>query len=158
MFLWIHDTRCEAKLISAEFLILGDDLSVWDFQSSLTFPWLLMIFQSSMTFHDFSRKFYFSRFSRPCRNPDRSWAWQIVPIFYTVMQYYKQYHEYGVIIILLWKPLKSKDRQFDKSVVTGSTANCHYNTLRCLHLWQSCQIYNLSSSLLRFHCCCPSKQ
>ena len=36
------------------------------FLSSMTFPWLLMIFQSSMTFHDFSRKFYFSRFSRPC--------------------------------------------------------------------------------------------
>ena len=39
------------------------------FLSSMTFPWLLMIFQSSMTFHDFSRKFYFSRFSRPCGNP-----------------------------------------------------------------------------------------
>ena len=39
----------------------------------MTFPWLLMIFQSSMTFHDFSRKFYFSRFSRfsrPCGNPE----------------------------------------------------------------------------------------
>ena len=49
------------------------DLSVWDFLSSMTFPWLLMIFQSSMTFHDFSRKFYFSRFSRfsrPCGNPE----------------------------------------------------------------------------------------
>ena len=49
--------------------MLGDDLSVWDFLSSMTFPWLLMIFQSSMTFHDFSRKLYFSRFSRPCGNP-----------------------------------------------------------------------------------------
>ena len=49
------------------------DLSVWDFLSSMTFPWLLMIFQSSMTFHDFSRKLYFSRFSRfsrPCGNPE----------------------------------------------------------------------------------------
>ena len=39
---------------------------------SKTFPWLLMIFQSSMTFHDFSRKFHLSRFSRPCGNPDWS--------------------------------------------------------------------------------------
>ena len=72
MLLWIHDTGCEAKLISAKFLMLGDDLSVWNFLSSKTFPWLLMSFQSSMTFHDFSRKFYFSRFSqfsRPCGNP-----------------------------------------------------------------------------------------
>ena len=70
---WIHDTGDEAKVISVKFLMLGDDLSVWDFQSSMTFPWLLMIFQSSMTFHDFSRKFYFSRFSRfsrPCGNPE----------------------------------------------------------------------------------------
>ena len=67
--LWIHDTRCEAKLISAKFVMLGDDLSVVDFLSSMTFPWLLMIFQSSMTFHNFSRKLYFSRFSRPCGNP-----------------------------------------------------------------------------------------
>ena len=74
MLLWIHDTRCEAKLISAKFLILGDDLSMRDFLSSMTFPWLLMNFQSSMTFHDFSRKFYFSMFSRlsrPCGNPDK---------------------------------------------------------------------------------------
>ena len=67
------------KLISVKFLMLGDDLSAWDFQSSMTFPWLLMIFQSSMTFHDFSRKFYFSRFSRfsrPCGNPDPyTWPW-----------------------------------------------------------------------------------
>ena len=76
MLLWIHDTRWEAKLISAKFLMLGDDLSVWDFLSSMTFPWLLMIFQSSMTFHDFSRKLYFSRFSRPCGNPE-SWYIQI---------------------------------------------------------------------------------
>ena len=48
---------------------ISDDLSVWNFLSSMTFPWLLTIFQSSMTFHDFSRKFYFSRFSRPCGNP-----------------------------------------------------------------------------------------
>ena len=41
----------------------------WFIVSSKTFPWLLMIFQSSMTFHDFSRKFCFSRFSRPCGNP-----------------------------------------------------------------------------------------
>ena len=68
MLLWIHDTRCEAKLISTKFLMLGDDLSVWYFLSSMTFPWLLMIFQSSMTFHGFSRKFYFSRSSRPCVN------------------------------------------------------------------------------------------
>ena len=54
---------------------------VWDFLSSMTFPWLLMIFQSSMTFHDFSRKFYFSRFSRfsrPCGNPDKT----ILCLFY----------------------------------------------------------------------------
>ena len=70
MLLWIHDSRCEAKLISTKFLMLGDDLSVWDFLSSMTFPWLLMIFQSSMTFHDFSRIFYFARFSRPCGNPE----------------------------------------------------------------------------------------
>ena len=63
------DTRCEAKLISAKFQMLGDNLSVWDFLSSMTFPWLLMIFQSSMTFHDFSRQFYYFRFSRPCGNP-----------------------------------------------------------------------------------------
>ena len=53
---------------------ISDDLSVWNFLSSMTFPWLLTIFQSSMTFHDFSRKFYFSRFSRfsrPCGNPVR---------------------------------------------------------------------------------------
>ena len=61
------------KLISVKFRMLGDDLSVWDFQSSMTFPWLLMIFQSSMTFHDFSRKFYFSRFSRPSGNPGIIW-------------------------------------------------------------------------------------
>ena len=71
MLLLIHDTRCEAKFISAKFLMLGDDLSVWDFLSSMTFPWLSMIFQSSMTFHYFSRKIYFSRFSRPCGNPDK---------------------------------------------------------------------------------------
>ena len=74
MLLWIHDTRCEAKLISAKFLMLGDDLSVWDFLSSMTFPWLLMIFFKvpwlSMTFP----KFYFSRFSRPCGNPAASLA------------------------------------------------------------------------------------
>ena len=58
MLLWIHDTRCESKLISAKFPMLGDDLSVWDFQSS-------------MTFLGFSRKFYSSMFSRPCGNPDR---------------------------------------------------------------------------------------
>ena len=69
MLLWIHDTRCEAKLINAKFLMLGDDLSVWDVLSSMTFPWLLMIFQSPMTFHDFPRTFYFPRFSRPCGNP-----------------------------------------------------------------------------------------
>ena len=39
------------------------------FSKFMTFPWLLMIFQSSMTFNDFSRKFQFSRFSRPCGNP-----------------------------------------------------------------------------------------
>ena len=72
MLLWIHDTRCEAKLICAKFLMLGNDLSVWDFLRSMTLPWLLMIFQSSMTFDDFSRKFYFSRFSRPCGNPSAS--------------------------------------------------------------------------------------
>ena len=72
MLLRIHVTRCEAKLISAKFLMLGDDFLVCNFLSSITFPWLLMIFQSSMTFHDFSWKFYvsrFSRFSRPCGNP-----------------------------------------------------------------------------------------
>ena len=37
----------------------GGDLSVWDF------PWLLMIFQSSTTFHDFSRKFIFPGFPDP---------------------------------------------------------------------------------------------
>ena len=55
----ISDDRCEAKLISAKFLMLGDDLLVWDFLSS-------------MTFLDFSRRLYFSRFSkfsRPCGNP-----------------------------------------------------------------------------------------
>ena len=48
MLLWIHDTRCEAKLISAKFLMLGDDLSVWDFLSSMTFDdfWF-------SKFHDF---------------------------------------------------------------------------------------------------------
>ena len=65
MILWIHDTRCEAKLIRAKFLMLGVIYRCKIFQV----PWLLMIFQSSMTFHDFSRKFYFSRFSRPCGNP-----------------------------------------------------------------------------------------
>ena len=46
MLLWIHDTRCEAKLISAKFLMLGDDLSVWDFLSSMTFD-------DFSKFHDF---------------------------------------------------------------------------------------------------------
>ena len=69
MLLWIHDSRCETKRISAKFLMLGGDLLMWDFLSSMTFPWLLMIFQSSMTFHDLKKK-YFSRFFRPRGNPD----------------------------------------------------------------------------------------
>ena len=70
--------------------MLGDDLSVWDFLSSMTFPWLLMIFQSSMTFHDFSRKFYFSRFSRfsrPCGNPAEAMNF--------------------VLVMFTWRPLDS---------------------------------------------------
>ena len=46
VLLWIHDTRCEAKLISAQFPMLGDDLSVWDFLSSMTFD-------DFSKFHDF---------------------------------------------------------------------------------------------------------
>ena len=62
VLIWIHDTRSEAKLISTKFLMLGDDLSVWDFLSSMTFPWLLMIFQSSMTFPE---NFIFPGFPDP---------------------------------------------------------------------------------------------
>ena len=51
--IWIHDTRCEAKLISAKFLMLAG--------------WFISVRFSK--FHDFSRKFYFFRFSRPCGNP-----------------------------------------------------------------------------------------
>ena len=46
------------------------------FYPYLGFSMILMIFQSSMTFHDFSRKFHFSRFSRPCGNPDHK-IWQM---------------------------------------------------------------------------------
>ena len=48
-----------------------------DFLSSITFPWLLMIFQSSMTFRDFSKNNYFPSFSGPCGNPAGSqhWCW-----------------------------------------------------------------------------------
>ena len=112
------DTRCEAKLICAKFLMLGDDLSVWDFLSSMTFPWLLMIFQSSMTFHDFSRKFYFSRFSRfsrPCGNP-------------------VQWHGWGISckIALRWMPLDLTD---DKSTLVQVMAWCHQATS---HYWSQC--------------------
>ena len=51
VLLWIHDTRCEAKLISAKFLMQGYDLSVWDLISKFhDFPWL---FQKILFFQVF---------------------------------------------------------------------------------------------------------
>ena len=59
-----------------------------------------MIFQSSMTFHDFSRKFYFSRFSRPCGNPDGLLMKLSVSIDKVMQASYTDF--------VLWQPLESE--------------------------------------------------
>ena len=55
--------KCKTSNAGAWFISIG-------FSKFHDFSMILKIFQSSMTFHDFSGKFYFSRFSRPCGNPD----------------------------------------------------------------------------------------
>ena len=54
--------RCEAKLISDKFLMLGMVFRCEIFLSSMTFPWLLMIFQK---FHDFPENYIFPGFPDP---------------------------------------------------------------------------------------------
>ena len=76
MLLWAHDIGDETKLTGWDktYKCKTSDAGAWfigiGFSKFHDFSMIWMIFQSSMTFHDFAGKFHFSRFSRPCGNPD----------------------------------------------------------------------------------------
>ena len=55
--------------------MLGHDLSVWDFRNSMTFPWLFWFFKVLWLTITFPETL-FSRFSRPCGNPEPK-IWQM---------------------------------------------------------------------------------
>ena len=57
-----------------------------------------------------------------------------------------QYHWTWPMLVLTF-PLKIKDRQFDKFVITGGTVSCPNDNLQCHQWWQSCQLDDLLFSL-----------
>ena len=122
----------------------GDDLSAWDFQSSMTFPWLLMIFQSSMTFHDFSRKFYFSRFSRfsrPCGNPERRMQLRATPLYgYDNETTYKTVMSLCFNLkIRLYLCLLVNETKNPQHLDCGrSICSCHCSAVCSIKLYMSC--------------------